>query len=157
MVRLTDLSDAERNTMLARVKELSGFDQGAWVSGPPLARRRVAIVTTAGVHRRGDTPFTEGPTQADYRVIPGDVAAADLVMSHASINFDRSGFQQDINVVFPIDRLRELASDRTIGSIAGFHYSFMGALPPRSLEPRARALAGLLKKDHVDAVLLTPV
>ena len=54
-------------------------------------------------------------------------------------------------------RLRELASDKTIGSVADFHYSFMGALPPKALEPRGRALAGLLKQDKVDAVILTPV
>jgi D-proline reductase (dithiol) PrdB len=78
-------------------------------------------------------------------------------MSHVSVNFDRSGFQEDINVVFPIDRLRELAGEGVIGSISDFHYSFMGAAPIRALEPKARELAALLKKDRVDAVLLTPV
>ena len=117
----------------------------------------MAIITTAGIHRQGDVPFTEGPAQADYRVIPGDLPAAQITMSHNSINFDRTGFQQDINIVFPIDRLRELTADRQIGSVADFHYSFMGALPPKALEPRARALAGLLKDDRVDAVVLTPV
>lgn len=158
MVRLADLSEPERKGMLGRVKELAGFDaSGAWVNPPPLPKCRVAIITTAGLHRHGDVPFTEGPAQADYRVIPGDANAADLTMSHNSINFDRTGFQQDINVVFPIDRLRELAAQKVIGSVADFHYSFMGALPPKTLEPRGRALAGLLKQDKVDAVILTPV
>jgi len=48
----------------------------------------------------------------DYRVIPGDIAARDLVMTHISTNFDRTGFQQDWNVVFPLDRLKELARGR---------------------------------------------
>jgi D-proline reductase (dithiol) PrdB len=158
MVRLADLSDVESKGMLARVKELSDFAaKGAWVNPPPLSKCRVAIITTAGLHCHGDVPFTEGPAQADYRVIPGDVVAGDLTMSHNSINFDRTGFQQDINVVFPIERLRELAAEKLIAGVAGFHYSFMGALPPKALEPRARALAGLLKQDKVDAVLLTPV
>ena len=79
-------------------------------------------------------------------------------MSHISVNFDRSGFQQDVNVAFPIERLRELARDGVIGSIADFHYSFMGAAwPPTRFEPKARELAVLLKKDRVDAVLLCPV
>ena len=158
MVRLADLSETERKGMLGRIKELSGFThKSAWVSAPPLAKSRIAIITTAGIHRHGDVPFTEGPAQADYRVIPGDATAADLTMSHNSINFDRTGFQQDINVVFPIERLRELAADNTIGNVANFHYSFMGALPPKALEPRGRALAALLKQDGVDAVVLTPV
>ena len=78
-------------------------------------------------------------------------------MSHISVNFDRSGFQQDWNVVFPIDRLRELAEDGVIGSVAGFHYSFMGADDPLKWEQQGRFLAGLLKKDRVDAVLLIPI
>jgi D-proline reductase (dithiol) PrdB len=157
MVRLADLSEAERGPMLARVKDMTITSEPAWVPAAPLSRRRVAIVTTAGIHRRGDVPFTEGPAQADYRVIPADTPAEDILMSHASINFDRSGFQQDLNVVFPIGRLKELEAEGVIGSVAAFHYSFMGALPAKALEPRGRALAGLLKKDQVDAVLLTPV
>ena len=52
----------------------------------------------------------------------------------------------------------ELAAEGTIGSAADFHYSFMGAgSSVARYEPKARELAGLLKKDHVDAVLLTPV
>ena len=135
MVRLAELSETERKGMLGRLKELAEFrHRSAWVKPAPLAKCRVAIITTAGIHRQGDVPFTEGPAQADYRVIPGDLPAAQITMSHNSINFDRTGFQQDINIVFPIDRLRELAADRQIGSVADFHYSFMGALPPKALE-----------------------
>jgi D-proline reductase (dithiol) PrdB len=78
-------------------------------------------------------------------------------MSHQSVNFDRSGFQEDHNVVFPIDRLNELARDGVIGSVAEYHYAFMGAAPIRELKPKAAELAGLLKRDEVDAVLLSPV
>ena len=45
-----------------------------------------------------------------------------------------------------------------VGAVAGFHYSFMGAVSPvTNYEPKARELAGLLKRDGVDAVLLSPV
>jgi D-proline reductase (dithiol) PrdB len=67
----------------------------------------------------------------------------DLVMSHTSTNFDRTGFQQDWNVVFPLDRLRELTDQGLIGSIADFHYSFMGATDPKLMEPMARDLVPL--------------
>lgn len=157
MVRLAGLTDGERDFLLGKLKELSGFDGRPWVTGCPINKRRVAIVTTAGIHRVGDRPFADGAAAADYRVIPGSVSAGDLVMSHLSSNFDRSGFQQDVNVVFPIDRLKEFAAEGMIGTAADFHYSFMGAAPPRSLEPKARQLSALLKKDRVDAALLTPV
>ena len=112
-------------------------------------------MTTAGLHRRDDRPFEMG--SADYRIIPGETPAGDLVMSHISVNYDRSGFQEDLNVVFPIDRLRELEADGTIGSVSEFQYSFMGASQGHTLEGKARELAALMKKDGVDAVLLTPV
>jgi D-proline reductase (dithiol) PrdB len=155
MARLTDFSAAEQKHHLDKIRDLPDFGQTPFVAGPPLNRRRVAIVTTSGVHARGDRPFDIGA--ADYRVIPGDTPAGDLVMSHVSVNFDRSGFQEDLNVVFPLDRLREIRADGLIGSISDFHYSFMGAAPIRALESKAKELAALLKKDRVDAVLLTPV
>lgn len=156
MVRLADLSELDRENMLKKVPTLPRFPGSPWASGPPLAKRRVAIVTTAGLHVRGDTPFSSGGM--DYRVVPGDVAASDLVMSHMSVNFDRSGFQEDWNVAFPLDRLRDLVREGFIGAVAAFHYSFMGAVSPVTrYESKARELAVLLKRDNVDAVMLTPV
>ena len=87
-----------------------------------------------------------------------DQKAKDIVMSHSSVNFDKSGFVEDINVVFPLDRIHELAQSKKIGSVADVHYSFMGAgLEPEAFEQTAAQVAGLLKQDQVDAVLLTPV
>ncbi len=154
MVRLEQLTEAERK----HHEELDcpTFGTQPWVEGPPLGERRVAIVSTAGLHRRGDRPFTLDPGDF-YRVIPADIEANDLVMTHVSSNFDRAGFQQDWNVVFPIDHLRELAREGVIGSVAAFHYSFMGAHDPMTMEQDARGIAGFLKKDGVDALLLVPV
>ena len=157
MVRLASLPEWEQKHLLDKVPALPKMKLRPWVRGGPLAERRVALITTAGLHLRSDRAFTN-ESHNDYRVIPGDVAAGDLVMSQFSVNFDRSGFQRDVNVVFPIDRVRDLASEGKIGSVADFHYSFMGAGSSITrYEPKARELAGLLKKDAVDAVLLTPV
>ena len=131
------------------------FETTPFVEAPPSGKRRVAMISTAGLHRRGDRPFSLG--SEDYRVIQGDVQANDLVMSHVSTNFDRTGFQQDLNVIFPMDRLREMAGRREIGSVADFHYSFMGATEPEKMEQVVHKLASLLKKDGVNAVLLIPV
>lgn len=157
MVRLADLPDWEQKHLLDKIPSLTGFNSSPWVTGPALSKRRVALITTSGIHRASDTPFSFGAASSDYRVIAGDVQANELVMSHLSVNFDRTGFQQDVNVVFPIDRLHELAAEKAIGSVADFHYAFMGAAQIRDLEPHAREVAGLLKRDKVDAVLLTPV
>lgn len=157
MVRLADLSEPDRDSMLKKIPTLPRF-RSHWASGPRLSLRRVAIVTTAGIHVRGDHPFSTGAAGMDYRVIPGQVNAGEVVMSHSSVNFDRSGFQDDLNVVFPIDRLKELVIDGFVGAVAAFHYSFMGAVSPiTKFEPKARELARLLRSDNVDAVVLSPV
>jgi D-proline reductase (dithiol) PrdB len=151
--RLGEMPQVEANHL--RRIECPTYDDTPALSGVSLAARRVAIISTAGLHKRADRPFQPG--DGSYRVIPAATPARDLVMSHISVNFDRTGFQQDSNVVFPIDRLRELVADGTVGSMASVHYSFMGAFPPAAAEPHAQHLAGLLKADKVDAVLLVPV
>jgi len=153
MVRLTDLPPAQAK----RYGELEcpKFDSTPFVGGPPLAQRRVAIVASAGLVVRGEKPFRGG--DADFRAIPSSIAPDQLLFSHISINLDRTGFQEDWNTVFPLDRLRALAQAGTIGSVADTHYSFMGATDPVLMEPHARTVAGRLKQDRVDAVLLSPV
>ncbi len=131
------------------------FDSTPWAQGPELSKRRVALVSTAGLHRRGDRPFAG--MDGDYRVVPSSVSAQDLVMTHISTNFDRTGFQQDWNVVFPLDLLHQLQQEGFIGSVADYHYSFMGAADPAKMQEHAENLAQLLAGDNVDAVLLVPV
>ena len=157
MVKLADLSPIDQKHMLDKIPALPDLGLSPWVPGGPLSKRRVALITTAGIHRRGDRPFGAGGRD-DYSVIPRDATAEELVMSQYSVNFDRTGFQQDINVVFPIDRLKELEREGAIGSVAEYHYAFVGAGSPITrLEPKGREVAKLLKQDGVDAVLLTPV
>src|ERR1700732_2839948 len=114
MARLSDLpaATAKRYAEL----ECPTFATTPWVNGPPLAERRVAIVSSAGLVVRGEKPFRG--RDPDYRVIPSETRPDQLMFSHISINLDRSGFQEDWNVVFPLDRLRELAAEGVIGSRA---------------------------------------
>ncbi len=153
MARLDKMPENERDHLLSL--PCPTFETTPWVAGPSLAERRLALISTAGLHRRNGRPFEVGAT--DYRIISADTPAHDLIMSHISTNFDRTGFQQDWNVVFPLDRLRELVEQKVIGSLAGYHYSFMGATDPRQLEETARRLARIMQNDGVDTVLLVPV
>ena len=99
------------------------FDTQPFVAGPPLSERRIAIISSAALIKRGDVPFAFGTSE--HRAVPAALPSADILMSHVSINFDRSGFQRDINTVYPIDRLRELAADGVIGGVADTHYTIM--------------------------------
>ena len=152
-MRLSDvppeMAENWRNTPLPE------FESTPWTPAPDLASARLAVVTTAGLHRRSDQNFVGGAT--DYRIIPGDVDVNDLVQSHVSVNFDRTAFQQDTNAVFPLDHLRALAGRGEIGSLAAWHYSFMGATDPTRLVDAGKQVAGLLKDDGVQCVILVPV
>ena len=91
-------------------------------------------MTSAGLHRVSDPAFSI--VDLSYRVIPGTIDSHDLTMTHSSVHFDRIGFREDVNLVFPIDRLRELADEGVIGSTADYHYSLMGAgWLPHQIEP----------------------
>ncbi len=153
MARLADIPEPLRSH-LAKL-DCPTYDQKPWAGGPPLAERRIALVTTAGLHHRQDRPFTG--MSGDYRVIPGHVAANDLVMTHISSNFDRTGLAVDLNVVFPLDRLNELAAEGVIGSVAHEHFSFMGATNPGRMKGHVAEVADRLHSDRVTGVLLTPV
>ncbi|MFC1876647.1 glycine/sarcosine/betaine reductase selenoprotein B family protein [Thermodesulfobacteriota bacterium] len=153
MARLDKYSEEERSHLLGL--PCPNFETTPFAAGPSLTERRIALISTAGLHRRGDRPFAIG--EADYRLISADTPSNDLVMSHISTNFDRTGFQLDLNLVFPLDRLSELAKQGFINSLADYHYSFMGATDPRQMENTARNLSEIMKKDGVNAVLLVPV
>lgn len=132
------------------------FDNPAFTTPPPLNEATVAIVTSAAIHIADDDRFAAGDTS--YRAI--DKAARDLVLGHWSPNFDRSGFAADINVVYPIDRLEELAADGVIGAVAPRHISFAGNQPDDVSTLRldsGPAAARDLLDDGVDIVILTPV
>ncbi|MCP5027750.1 MAG: selenoprotein B glycine/betaine/sarcosine/D-proline reductase [Actinomycetia bacterium] len=156
MVRLSDLHEAEAEHMRARAAAMEEVEPGPWLTPPPLEDATVAIISTAGLHRRLDPPFKPGAI--DYRIVPGEVDFADLVLSHVSTNFDRSAFQQDPNISFPIDRLREMADDGEIGGVSNWHYTFMGAQPNhQALAPAGEEVGRLLAADGVDVALLIPV
>jgi len=121
----------------------------------PLSEVRLAIVTTAGLHLKGDRPFAAD--DGSFRVIPSQAGEAELVQSHTSIGFDRAAQARDINVVFPIDRLRELVERGELGGIAENHYSLLGAQQD-STRPATVSGAELAERllGEADLVLLTP-
>jgi D-proline reductase (dithiol) PrdB len=117
---------------------------------------RLAIVTTAGLHRRDDRAFSPG--DQTYRVIPSDTAAADILQSHTSIGFDRVPIMRDLNISYPVDRLRELVARCELGGLGPNGYSFMGALrdAPRVESETGPEVGRRLAEEGVDAALVTP-
>jgi len=153
MPRLHRLSEIARKTLETHPCVVN--DTAPWTRlSKSLAEARVALVTTAGIHVRGDRPFTPG--EQTFRIIPASTPARDIVQSHTSIGFDRSDIQRDLNVAFPVDRLRELVEQGELGSLADTFYSFMGAQRTYDglIDDAAPEVAHRLKADGVDVVLM---
>lgn len=153
MARLEDIPQPTRDAVAGL--PIAEPVTAPWVSPRPLTESRIAILTSAALHRREEMPFPAGT--AEFRELPSTLAPADMLMTHISINFDRVGFQRDINVAYPIERLSELAAERAIGSVAPTHYSVMGSTDPATMSVTADGIVGRLKQEDVDAVLLCPV
>jgi D-proline reductase (dithiol) PrdB len=155
MPRLAALPQIQRNMLATRAVELNDGAPRATLAAP-LADSTVAIVTSAGIHCRGDRPF--GRDDPSFRVIPSTAGGAELLQSHSSLAFDKTAFVRDVNVVFPIDRLGELVAEKRIGRVGPRHYSVMGALHDVTTvrDETAPELARRLVEDGVDVVLLTP-
>jgi len=121
---------------------------------------RVALVTTAGVHLKGQPVFDLDNEEGDYtfREIPFDVKIDDIMISHKY--YDHSDADKDINIVFPIERLRELSDSGEIKSVAPRHFGLMGHIAGFKLkhliDKTAPDIADRLKEDGVDIALLTP-
>ena len=129
------------------------FDNPAWIVPKEASSRRVSIVSSAAISRRGDKPFSW--LANNHRVIEKD--NLDLVMTHVAVEYDRTAWQQDINTILPLDRLEEMAKDGEIGSVSNEHYSFIGSSDPIKMERSAKEVAERMKDDAVDTVFLVPV
>lgn len=127
----------------------------------PLAECRLALVSSAGLTLPGQRGFDREARGGDpsFREIPADAPAGSLEDHHRSESYDHTGLRSDPNVAFPLDRVRELARDGRIGSVAPRHLSFMGSVtaPGRLVRDHAPAAAEILVADRVDAALLVPV
>jgi D-proline reductase (dithiol) PrdB len=153
MVRLVDIPEPDRS-YIAEL-ECIPYEHKPFTKAVAPGERHVAIVSSAGLIVRGQRPMLSNDT--GYRPIAADVDDGDILCSHVSINFDRTGFQQDINVMLPRDRLNELEADGNISKAADTHYAFMGATHPDELEDKAREVGRSMLALGVNTVVLAPV
>ena len=127
----------------------------------PLNECRVAVVSSAGFVLPDQDPFDNKMKGGDptYRLIPGDADVSTLIDAHRSESFDHTGMEDDANLVFPLDRLRELVERGRIGELAPRHPSVMGSItaPGRMMKQTAPEVASTLVEDEVDVALLVPV
>lgn len=127
----------------------------------PVEQASIALITTGGFYLDGQQSFDKKKLGGDcsFREIPNSINIQDLLIEHSSSAYDPKDTKTDANLVFPLDRFRELEDKGTIGSLNHRHFSFMGSISlPRSLiKLTAPKVGNLLKDDQVDVAFLTPV
>ncbi|MBI2876097.1 MAG: hypothetical protein HYY20_04380 [Candidatus Tectomicrobia bacterium] len=118
-----------------------------------LKKSVVALVSNAGVHLQEGEPFApEGDTS--LRILPGGVTGDQLRITHP--HYDHREADQDINCVFPIDRLRELAQEGIIGGVASKHIGLGYSMDlKRVYEENAPQVADQIERSTADVVVLS--
>jgi D-proline reductase (dithiol) PrdB len=126
----------------------------------PLAECTVAVVTTGGVHLASQPPFDMSDPDGDpgFRVLPADAPDGELVITHDY--YDARDARRDRNLVYPVERLAQLAAAGRVGGVASRHVSLMGHVGGRHVETLRRstapAVAELLRGLPADVALLVP-
>lgn len=139
-----------------------------WTPFPlPIKQARFTIITSAGIYLKDHQPSfdlqreLQEPTWGDpsFRIIPSSTEPEALAISHLHIN--PQYILTDINVVFPIQRMAQLAEKGKIGSLSQHCFSVMGyqGFPPNTTTWRtetAPQIIQILKAEGIDGAILTP-
>lgn len=124
----------------------------------PLSEVQLSFVSTAGVQPKGTMAFDTVHPVGDYtfRRVPSNSKPSGLEIHQ--LKYPTHGAKRDLNVIFPIERLQELAAERTIGGLTENFFSFIGYnMNPGLLElTLAENIAGAVEAEKPDAVLLAP-
>jgi D-proline reductase (dithiol) PrdB len=125
----------------------------------PVGAATVALVSSAGVHRLDQAPFAAADPEGDVTWRAVDAASPREQLGIAHDHYDTSAALEDLNCVFPVDRMRELAGDGVIGAFHPTVYSFSGYMRDlwRWRRESAPGIARALSGDEVQAALLVPV
>jgi D-proline reductase (dithiol) PrdB len=124
----------------------------------PLSEAKLTFISSAGVQPIGTMPFDTVHPVGDYtyRKVPSNAKPSDLEIHQ--LKYPTVGANEDLNVIFPIERLQELAEEGIIGGLTENFFSFIGYnMDPGKLEEKlAEDIADAVVKDHADIALLCP-
>lgn len=114
----------------------------------------IALATAAGVHHKSDERFNLAG-DFTWRKITDQMKSDELMVSHGG--YDNGDVNKDINCMFPIDRIHELAKEGFIKACAPVHAGFMGGggNQEKFKHETGPAIAQMFKEEGVDAVILT--
>ena len=130
------------------------FDSAPWAPfNKSLSDARIAVMTTGGIHLAHQEAFDVDGDHS-YREIPMDTPLEDFRVAHT--HYDTNGVAEDVDAVFAIHRLQELAAEGIVGEAQSPTYSFMGYIRDVAglMEVSAPDVAQRLKADGVDGVVI---
>jgi D-proline reductase (dithiol) PrdB len=158
-IRYVDTLDTKYGSLGFPPYDWSRYDDAPFAPlAKPLSQCTVSLLTSGGVSRCGLPPF-QADARNDLRL---DEVAPDAPSNDFQIHdsyYDHADADRDLNCVFPIDRLRELAAAGEIGAVAPRLWSgFMGRIYRRRavMEEKAPELVRALKEDGVDLLVAVP-
>ena len=124
----------------------------------PLSQSRICFVSTSGVQPKNTLPFDTVHPVGDYsfRRVPSDSRPDDLEIHQ--LKYPTFGAKEDLNVIFPIQRLQELVTEGVIGGLTKNFYAFIGYNmdPERLRDTLAKDLAAAIAQEKPDAVIAAP-
>ncbi len=124
----------------------------------PLSESTVSMLTSGGISHC-TMPGFDPMARNDHRLdeVDQNVATSDFEINDSYYNHDDA--DRDLNCVFPIDRLKEMAADGIIGKVAPRFWSgFMGRIYNRTklIEESVPAFIEKLREDAVDILVAAP-
>ena len=127
-------------------------------SSKPLNQSRVTLISSCGVHTKSDRPMDVCHPFGDFtfRRVPSRAKHSDLIIHQLKYPHDDADL--DINVIFPIERLQELATEGMIGGLTENFFSFIGyTMDPLRFEQTVAAdIAQAVCDEAADVALLAP-
>lgn len=126
--------------------------------GKPIKECRFSFVSTSGVQTKTSLPFDTVHPVGDYTFRRVPTASPVESLTIHQLKYPTSGANRDLNVIFPIDRLRELADEGVIGGLTENFYTFIGYnMDPRRLEQTlAEDIAEAIAQEQPDGVIAAP-
>ena len=162
----SDLAPADYINETKRLYDSLGYDSYRWAINEeqpafvpltkPLSEIKITLVGSGGLYRQGQVAFhTKDDTS--LRGIPTNTANDELRTAHFA--YDQADARTDVNCVFPLERLRELAEAGVIGGLTTESYALMGGIysTRRLVEETIPLLMERCQTQEPDLVLLVPV
>jgi D-proline reductase (dithiol) PrdB len=125
----------------------------------PLASCRLTLVSSCGVHLKTEKPLDVCHPFGDFRFmrVPSRVKHEELIVHQLKYPHDDADL--DVNVIFPIERLQELAQEGRLGGLTANFFSFIGYnMDPEKFERTVAAgiAEAVVEQERADCALLAP-